>query len=287
MSQTAVPYFLYSLGILFREGTEAMLVIVALAAATRGASRHGHARDIYASAAAAIVASILLAVASNYLISDDTSDTLEGVFQLLAAATLFYVSSRLTAKSQSEGWSRFIPGKLRSAERSGLPALALGLAGFLAVMRRGAETIVSLQALSAGAAAGAECYAIGVGIAAAAVALAGLFVIIGWSARKIPFAIIFKTTTVMLYAMAVIFIGQGVASLQEADRIAATFVDYVPALPALGIFPTVQTLGAQAILLLAAAIALFAPRYAAARSSERAENAAETESAGAGVPAKN
>ncbi len=283
MPQTAIPYFLYSLGIMFREGTEAMLVIVALTAATREAGPHGHARHIYAGAAAAIVASILLAVAVNHLISDDTSDTLEGVFQLLAAATLFYVSSCLTTKSQSEHRSSFIRGKLRSAERIGLPALVLGLAAFLAVMREGAETIVFSQALLAGAAAGAERYAIAAGIAAAAVALAAFFVIIGWSARKIPFAIVFKTAAVMLYAMAVIFIGQGIASLQEADQVGATFVDYVPALPALGIFPTVRTLGAQAILLLAATV-LFASRYAAARA---AIVAAETESTGAGVPAKD
>ncbi len=283
MPQTAIPYFLYSLGIMFREGTEAMLLIVALTAATREAGPHGHVRHIYAGAAAAIFASIVLAVAVNHLISDDTSDTLEGVFQLLAAATLFYVSSCLTAKSQSEHRSSFIRGKLRSAERIGLPALVLGLAAFLAVMREGAETIVFSQALLAGAAAGAERYAIAAGIAAAAVALAAFFVIIGWSARKIPFAIVFKTAAVMLYAMAVIFIGQGIASLQEADQVGATFVDYVPALPALGIFPTVQTLGAQAILLLAATV-LFASRYAAARA---AIVAAETESTGAGVPAKD
>jgi high-affinity iron transporter len=260
MSQTAIPYLFYSLGILFREGTEAMLVVVALTAVTREAGRHGHRRDIYAGAAAAIVASILLAIAANYLISDDASDTLEGVFQLLAAATLFYVVARLIANSRSE--------------RIGLPALALGMTAFLAVVRRGADTIVFLQALSAGAAAGAERYAIAAGIAAAALALAALFVITQWSARMIAPAIVFKTTSVMLYAMAVIFIGQGVASLQEADWVAATFVDYVPALPAIGIFPTVQTLGAQAILLLAAT-ALLAPRYAAARAAERAAIAAD------------
>ncbi|MGD1029433.1 FTR1 family protein [Candidatus Binatus soli] len=274
MSKTVLSYFLYSVGILFREGTEAMLVIVALTAATREPGRHTHPRDIYAGAAAAIVASILLAVAVNYLISDDASDTLEGVFQLFAAATLLYVISRLIANSQSERSSRFIRAKLRNAERIGLPALALGLTAFLAVMRKGADTIVSLQALSAGAAAGAEHYAVAAGIAAAAFALAALFVIIEWSAGKIAFPIVCKTAAVMLYAMAVIFIGQGVASLQEADWVAATFVDYVPTLPALGIFPTVQTLGAQATLLLAAT-ALFVPRYAAARAAERAAIAAD------------
>ncbi len=268
MSQTAIAYFLSSMGILFREGTEAMLVIVALASATGEQGRRGHARGIYAGAAAAIAGSIALAVAVNYLISDDASDSIEGVFQLLAAAMLFYVSSRLLAKSQSERWNGFIGGKLPSAERGAIPAFALGLTAFLAVMRR-ADTIVSLQALWAGAAAGPERHAVAAGIASAAVALALLLIIIEWSARKLALATVFKTATVMLSAMAVIFIGQGIASLQEADWVAATFVDYVPAIPALGIFPTVQTLGAQAILLIAAA-ALFVPRYSAVRAAEGA-----------------
>ncbi len=273
MSQTAIAYFSSSMGSLFREGTEVMLVIVALASATGKPGRRGHARDVYAGAAAAAAGSIALAVAVNYLISDDASDTLEGFFQLLAAAMLFYVSSRLLAKSQSERWNGFGGRELPSAERRGLPALAIGLTAFLAVMRK-ADTIVSLQALWAGAAAGAERDAVAAGIAAAAIALAGLLAIIEWSARKIALATVFKTATVMLSAMAVIFIGQGVASLQEADWVAATFVDYVPTIPALGIFPTVQTLGAQAMLLLAAA-ALFVPRYSAVRAAERAAIAAD------------
>ena len=126
MTQTAVAYFFYSLGILFREGMEAMLVVVALVAGTRGAGRIGRSRDIYAGAIAAIVASIALAWAVNHLITDDASDTLEGVFQLFAAATLFYVSSWMTSKGQSDRWMKFISHKLEDAERSSFPASRSG-----------------------------------------------------------------------------------------------------------------------------------------------------------------
>ena len=64
-------------------------------------------RDVYAGAIAAVAASVLLAWAVNHLIGDDASDTLEGVFQIFAAATLFYVSSWLTAKKQSDRWRSF------------------------------------------------------------------------------------------------------------------------------------------------------------------------------------
>jgi high-affinity iron transporter len=271
MTQTVVAYFFYSLGLLFREGMEAMLVIVALAAGTRGAGRIGRSRDIYAGAAAAIVASIALAWAVNHLISDDASDTLEGVFQIFAAATLFYVSSWLTSKGQSDRWQRFIDHRLERAERSTIPGIALGLTAFLAVMREGAETIVFFQALTSGATEAAERQAVAAGIVVAIFALAITFVVIRRAADRIPIGIFFNATSALLYALAIVFIGQGVASLQEASIVPATFVDYVPTIPMLGIFPTVQSLGAQAILLLMAAAAVFVPRRAAAREVSVAE----------------
>ncbi|MGH7814622.1 MAG: FTR1 family iron permease [Candidatus Binataceae bacterium] len=270
-----VPYFLYSLGILMREGMEAMLVVVALAAATHEIGDKRGLRGVYVGAIAAIIASLALALAVDYFISDNASDTLEGVFQLFAAATLLYVSSWLTSKTQAEQWGKFIAGKLKSAQRSGAPAIALGLTAFLAVMREGAETIVFFQALISGADAGAERHAIAAGVVAAAIALAAVFVIVNRAASKIPFRLFFKTTSVLLYAMAVIFAGQGVASLQEADRIAATFVAHVPTISVLGIFPTVQTLAAQAILILLAAGAIFVARPSASeREAERDVQAA-------------
>jgi high-affinity iron transporter len=274
INQTALAYFFYSLGILFREGMEAMLVVVALAAATRGAGRVGRSRDIYAGAVAAIVASVVLAWVVNHIITDDASDTLEGVFQLFAAATLFYVSSWMTSKGQSDRWMKFISHKLESAERSTIPGIALGLTAFLAVMREGAETIVFFQALTNGATEAAERHAVSAGIAVAAVALAASFVVIRRAADRIPMRIFFHATSIMLYALAIVFVGQGVASLQEASRVSATFVNYAPTIPMLGIFPTIQSLGAQAVLLMFAAAAVLVPRNAATRQVRVAERAA-------------
>jgi high-affinity iron transporter len=274
MTQTALAYFFYSLGLLFREGMEAMLVIVALAAATRSEGRIGRSRDIYAGAIAAIFASIVLAWAVNHLITDDASDTLEGVFQLFAAATLFYVSSWMTSKGQSDRWMKFIAHKLETAERSTIPGLALGLTAFLAVMREGAETIVFFQALTSGATEAVERHAVSAGIVAAAAALAVTFVIVKRAADRIPMKIFFHATSFMLYALAIVFVGQGVASLQEASVVPATFVNHAPTIPMLGLFPTIQSLGAQAALLILAAAAVFVPRNSAARQVRVAERAA-------------
>jgi high-affinity iron transporter len=256
---TALPYFLYSLGILVREGSEALLVIVALLAAVREAGQERRARDVYAGALLALAVSLALAWAVNHLIADDTSDTLEGIFQLLAAATLFYVSSWLTARGQSDRWRAFLHHKVEASRDIAGPSIALGLTAFLAVMREGAETIVFFQALLGGATETIERHAVMAGLLTGGIALGIIFFILRKAAFRIPLGSFFTATSVLLYAMAVVFIGQGIASFQESGVMRTTFVDHVPTIQVLGLFPTVQTLVAQAVMLGLAALALFAP----------------------------
>ncbi|HXZ87462.1 MAG TPA: FTR1 family protein [Candidatus Binataceae bacterium] len=258
-TSTVVPYFLYSTGILFREGLEALLVIIALVAATREAGQSARAWDIYRGALIAIAVSLALAWAVNHVIGDNTSDTLEGVFQLFAAATLFYVSSWMTAKMQARRWMSFINAQVETARKSDGPSFALGLTAFLAVMREGAETIVFFQALLAGATESAERHAVAMGIVIGAIALAVTFAVLRRLTYLIPIGPVFSITSVLLYALAVIFAGQGIASFQESGVIGATFVSHVPTLPMIGLFPTVQTIAAQALLLALALAAVTVP----------------------------
>jgi high-affinity iron transporter len=259
ITTTAIPYFLYSSGILFREGLEALLVIIALVAAVRQAGHGARARDIYTGALIALACSILLAWAVRHVLGDNTSDTLEGIFQLLAVVTLFYVSSWITSRSQAKQWKKFIGAQVEAARRSAGPSLALGVTAFLAVMREGAETIVFFQALMAGATETVERHAIFIGVAAGAVGLVLAFIGLRKVTFMIPIGPVFTATSVLLYALAVIFAGQGIASFQESGVIGATFVSHVPTVAMLGLFPTIQTLIAQGILLILAMAALVLP----------------------------
>jgi high-affinity iron transporter len=98
------------------------------------------------------------------------------------------------------------------------------------------------------------------GIAAATVALAVTFIALNRAAHRIPFGKFFYATSILLYALAVIFIGQGIASFQESEWIGATFVEHVPTIPMLGLYPTVQSIAAQLALLAFAAAAMVIPR---------------------------
>jgi high-affinity iron transporter len=263
MTQTPVPYFFYAFGILLREGLEAMLVVVALAAGVKQMGEGRRVREIYLGALLAVAASVLMAWGVEALISDDASDTMEGVFQLVAAGTLFYVSSWLTAKTQATRWREFLFSNLEQSGRRALP-FAMGVTAFLAVLREGAETIVFFQALLAGAARGAEQHAVWTGMGVAAAALLIAFFTLERFMLRIPLRPFFRATSVLLYALAVVFVGQGIASLQEANVVGTTFVPYVPTLKVLGIFPTVQGLAAQLALSVFSAGAFLAPQWQSA-----------------------
>jgi high-affinity iron transporter len=65
---------------------------------------------------------------------------------------------------------------------------------------------------------------------------------------------------VLLYLMAIVFVGNGIASLQEASVVPTTFVNHLPTIKILGFFPTWEGLLAQSALAVIAALAFFSPR---------------------------
>ena len=68
----------------------------------------------------------------------------------------------------------------------------------------------------------------------------------------------FAFSTVLLYSLAVVFAGQGISALQTTGSLPLHPVAW-PHLPALGVYPTLETYAAQAILVaLAVAAALVA-----------------------------
>ena len=64
----------------------------------------------------------------------------------------------------------------------------------------------------------------------------------------------FKISSYLLYALAVVFIGQGIAALQLTGT-APIHPLPIPSVPALGLHPTVETCAAQLVLITLAAIA--------------------------------
>ncbi|MGQ0710532.1 MAG: FTR1 family iron permease [Rhodoferax sp.] len=235
---------LKSVLILVREGTEAMLVVGALAAYLRRAGGADRVWVLHAGVGAAVLLSLLTGWAlTGVLQSVAASRTLiEGLSLLLAAAVLFYVSFWLFSKSEARRWQAWIAQQLDSALSSGSLA-ALALAAFLAVYREGAETVLFYHALYASEPTQLGALLAGLGLGVALLVL--LYLLYRHTALKLPMHLFFGATAALLYTMAVVFLGQAMVELQAAGWVRASAVAGVPHISWLGVAPTVQGLGAQ------------------------------------------
>ncbi len=241
--------------ILLREGFEAMLVITALVTYLRRQKATDRLPVIYYSVGLALVASALTAyLISEVIKSGEAQEALEGITMLIAAAVLFYVSYWLISKSESARWQSWIKGKMDSALSKG-SAFALGLAAFLAVYREGAETVLFYQALAGQT--DNSFPAISLGFAMAAVALVIMYWIMKTASLRLPIGVFFTLTAIVLYYLSVTFAGNGILELQEAKWISITPVEWLPRVTWLGLYPTVETVSAQILLLIPLPFAIY------------------------------
>ncbi|KAI7259471.1 hypothetical protein KC345_g10305 [Hortaea werneckii] len=97
---------------------------------------------------------------------------------------------------------------------------------------------------------------IGLGFLAGAVALVVIFMIIRYGSVRIPLKPFFIGTSILMYYLAFVFAGEAVMELQAGFMVSATSISGFPIISFLGIYPTVESLIAQGLLLLATAVGL-------------------------------
>jgi high-affinity iron transporter len=246
--------FVASLTVLAREGFEAVLVVVALCGLLIRARRREALRYVHAGWISASVAGVATWSVAHHLIavSGAQRELVEGVSSLLACAILFYVSYWLIAKVSSTRWQSFLRTRIETALTRG-SMWTLALIAFVAVYRELFETILFLEAITSQAGP-AGTRAIVAGCASGLVLLALLALFAFRFGLRMPVRRFFVASSLLLYLLAVVLAGQGVAALQEAGRIPVTPVAFVR-IEWLGIFPTLESLGLQAVLLVAAVVA--------------------------------
>ena len=241
---TALSAFL----ILFREGLEAILVVAAVLALVLRSGRREAVAYVHLGWVGALVAGALTWLAARALvdISGATREITEGVSALLACVILLYVGFWLHGKSHAQAWNAFISRHLKGA-MTGRAVWALAGVSFLAVYREAFETVLFYETLWAQeGAAGAGNIALGF-FAALALLLAVGVAIFRYGMR-LPIGPFFAVSALFMAILAVVFAGQGIAALQEAGVLDADVVGF-PRVEWLGVFPTAQTLAAQAVAL--------------------------------------
>lgn len=249
--------FVQSLVIMLREGLEAILLIGALMTFLMKTGASHRKRDLNIGIVAAIAASIVTAVVLETVlqIAPGRREALEGITMMTAAGVLFYVSYWLLSKMEVAKWNRFVRGKVQDAV-SNESALALASVAFLAVYREGFETVLFYKALLLAGGVGATFLPVLAGIVLGALLLVAVYIAINRFGVRIPLKPFFGLTSGFLYYMAFVFAGKGIAELQEGGMVPTTILTWGPRVPALGIYPTRESLALQALLLVLFGFAL-------------------------------
>jgi high-affinity iron transporter len=247
--------FVYALGIIVREGFEAMLIVTAILAYL---AKTGHAdkqKVIYNSVGVALAASVVTAIVVKWVFvqAAASQEVLEGLTFLIAAVILFSMSYWLISKAEAEKWKAYVADKVGASLTTG-SLWTLWFTSFLAVYREGAETVLFYQALTVdadtlGIAATAGGFVVG------CLMLGVIYVLMRAGARKLPIRAFFVATSALLYVLAFVFAGRGVMELIEGRIVHPTIVSWAPEIPLLGIFPYWQTLLPQALIVAAALFA--------------------------------
>ncbi|HEB82694.1 MAG TPA: c-type cytochrome [Gammaproteobacteria bacterium] len=237
--------------ILLREGLEALLIVAALVAFLVRTNRRDGLRYIHMGWISAIVLGVLTWWASVSLISISgaSREITEGVGAIVATVVLLYVGFWMHDKTSAAKWKAFIDDSMHKALTSGTLWTLTGLS-FIAVYREAFETILFYQALWAQADKAGQSMAF-TGFLSAVAVLA----VLGWLIMKysvrLPLREFFAVTGGLMFVLAIIFAGKGIAALQEAGIITATPVDFIR-IDLLGIYPNMQGLIVQLVLILLA-----------------------------------
>ncbi len=251
LEPTAEPWALFaqSATIILREGFEMVLIVGALIAFVTKSGQQGMRRSILWGTAVGVVLSLLTAWVLTELLrgaSGAAAEAIGGVSMLTASLVLFSVSYWLISKAEADKWQRYIQGKVKTALTAG-SSLALAGTAALAVYREGVETVLFYNALLGTAAGHAGAVAGGFGVGC--LLLAVLYAIFWRFGMRIPIRQFFLATSVLLYYLAVVFAGKGVAELQEAGWVPLTLIGGAPHIDFIGLYPTLETLLAQGVLL--------------------------------------
>ncbi len=237
--------------IVFREGLEGVLILAAITASMVGLRRRLR-RPVFVGAMAGLVVSVITWVLAQTLLRslERYGEKLEAVVGLVAIGVLLLITNWFFHKVYWSEWiAKFHRQRKRyeKLEKRGfISAQAAGLfvLGLTSVYREGFETVLFLQSLQLSAGTATVLEGAGLGLAMTLAVAAVTFFL----QRKLPYKKMLIVTGVFIGFVLVVMVGQTVRTMQGTGWVPITPIDItLPYWAGLwfGIFPTVETIGAQ------------------------------------------
>ena len=246
--------FSSSFALIFREGLESVLILGAILTYLEASRNTRFKPYVYYGIIAAIGATGVTWFITSYIIeiSGASRELIEAIAALSATAVLFYVSFWILNKIEHKKWMEFVKAKVWQATTTG-GVMVFVMLSFFTVYREGFETVLFYQAMF-GFAKYMEVF-VGMGFILGIVSLLGIYYLMRRLGRKLPLRILFGLTMGIGAYLSIAFLGNAVRELQILDIVPYTsMLGIIPRLDInlatmTGIYPTMETLVAQIILL--------------------------------------
>lgn len=253
--QDSTPYslFIWALGIILREGLEALIIVVAIVSYLIQSGNAHRLSIAYNALFTGVILSFITAFGVSWLFKENAGQSrelIEGITMLIAVLLLFYVGFWLLSNAQNKKWANFIKqGAIEAISNNS--AKTLWITVFLAVYREGAETVLFYQALLFDAKTSTDFSAIFGGLGLGILILIILYFLLKAGAIRIPIKQFFYITSYIIFYMVFVFTGKGIAELIEGKIIIPSLIpmNFEPILW-LGIYPYYETLIPQFIVLI-------------------------------------
>ncbi|MBS3926482.1 MAG: FTR1 family protein [Nitrosarchaeum sp.] len=246
--------FTSSFAIVFREGLESVLILGAILTYLEASRNNQFKKYVYYGIVAAFAATAVTWIIASYVIeiSGANRELIEAIAALSATAVLFYVSFWVLNKIEHKKWMEFVKAKVWQATTTG-SVMVFVMLSFFTVYREGFETVLFYQAMS-GFAKYMEIY-VGLGFILGLISLLGLYYVMRKLGKRLPLRALFGLTMGVGAYLSIAFLGNAIRELQILDIVPYTgLIGTVPRLDInlammTGIYPTLETIVAQVILL--------------------------------------
>lgn len=238
-----------SLAIVFREGLEALLIILILLSIMRRLNADHLRHMIHAGWLSAIAFGCISWFFVDMIVQwgREKIEIFEGVGALLAVVILLYVGFWLHSTSTATGWQRFVKERMENliSQRN---SIGLFFLSFIAVFREAVETVIFLSALSLETTATARS-GIFAGIGIGALTLAILAFVLEKFSQKLPYRQLFRISAITMVILAVVLVGKGVHALQESGLVSVYPLPVSLNYPYIGLYASWETITAQFLVI--------------------------------------
>jgi high-affinity iron transporter len=258
--------FLVAASILLREGLEAFLIILAILSVLQAANQARAARWVHAGWLAAVGLGVAGWILSDWLLQIGAAqrEIMEGAIALVAVAVLMYVGLWLHSMTESKKWRAFIEERILHKLGTG-SLIGLASIAFFAVFREAFESVLFLSALTLEQGDGHKLAVVGGAVSAIALILALAPLALRHSMR-LPVRQVFRYSSLVMAALCVMLAGKGIHALQEAGLVSVTVLDAPLRFSLLGVYPSMETVAAQLVVMAILLVTVLARRISGGSS---------------------